>query len=151
MYPSIWNQLMRDSIATGNVWSDETSNSIWCQSRIWGGLHPLGEVINGDQDELMTTGRFQWNLPDDVNTPYRKWSWWSQCMQLGRRHVNEISMYLTLGTSLDKLAAIRLQDQPEVASPHNLTGQYMSFHMWSANSRMNLSHRSIDRGSVQAQ
>ena len=55
MYALIWDQLMKDSIATDNVWYDETSNLGWCQSRIWGGLHPLGEVIDGDQDELVTT------------------------------------------------------------------------------------------------
>ena len=63
---------MRDSIATDNVWYDETSNPNWCQSRIWGDLHPLGEVINGNQDELMTTGRLRWNLPNDVYTLYWK-------------------------------------------------------------------------------
>ena len=60
-------------------------------------------------------------------------------------------MYLTLGTSLNKLAAIRLHVQLEVTGPHDLTGQHMSSHMWSADSRMNLSHRSIGRGAVQTQ
>ena len=129
---------MRDSIAT--KWSDETSNFNRCQSRIWGGLHPLGKVINTDKDKLMTTGRFRWNLPDNVDAPHRKWPWWSQCMQLWGWHVNEISVYLTLGTSLNELAAIRLHSQPEIASSHDLTGQHMSLHVWSTDSRMNLSH-----------
>ena len=60
-------------------------------------------------------------------------------------------MYLTLGTSLNKLAAIRLHGQPEVTGPHDLTGQHMSSHMWSVDSRMNLSHHSIGEGTVQAQ
>ena len=34
------------------------------------GSTPLGEVIDGNQDELMTIGRFHRNLLDDVNTPY---------------------------------------------------------------------------------
>ena len=108
-------------VATNNVWSDETSNSRRCQSRIRSGLHPLGEVVDGDQDELMTTGRFRRNLPDDVDTPYWKRPRWSQCVQLWRWHVNEVPMYLTLETSLNKLATIRLHSQPEILGSHDLT------------------------------
>ena len=57
-------------------------------------------------------------------------------------------MYLTLWTSLNKLATIHLHGQPEIISPHDLTGQHIPSHMWSADSRMNLSHYSIGRGAV---
>ena len=60
-------------------------------------------------------------------------------------------MYLTLGTSLNKLAAVYLHGQLEVTSPHDLTGQHMSSHMWSTDSRMNLSHDSIGGGAIQTQ
>ena len=43
--------------------------------------------------------------------------------------MNEVPMYLTLWTSLNKLATIRLHGQPEIASPHDLTGQHMPSHM----------------------
>ena len=65
--------------------------------------------------------------------------------------MDEVSMYPTLWTSLNKLATISLHGQLEIANPHDLTGQHMSSHMWSADSRMNLSHNLIGRGAVQAQ
>ena len=62
--------------------------------------------------------------------------------------MNEVLMYQTLGTSLNEVATICLHGQPEIVNPHDLMGQHMSSHMWSADSRMNLSHHSIDRGAV---
>ena len=65
--------------------------------------------------------------------------------------MNEIPMYLTLETSLNKLVAVYLHGQPEVTSPHDITGQHMSSHMWFADSRMNFSHDSIGGGAIQTQ
>ena len=62
--------------------------------------------------------------------------------------MNEVSVYLTLWTSLNKLATIRLHGQLEIVSPHDLIVQHIPSHMWSADSRMNLSLYSIGRGAV---
>ena len=69
-------------------------------------------------------------------------------MQLEGWHVNEVPVYLTLRTALNKLVTIRLHGQPEIVDPYDLASQQMSFHMWSVDSRMNLSYHSISGGTV---
>src|SRR3954471_10224843 len=66
----ISNDLLRNPITTDYVVLDKTSNYLLGDIRIRCGFNPLGEVINGNQNEAMSVRSSRLNLSNHVNAPY---------------------------------------------------------------------------------
>ena len=62
----------RDAIPTDKVILNKPGNNILGHGGKQGFFNPLREVINGDDDEVMSIGRGRSNLSNHVNTPHRK-------------------------------------------------------------------------------
>ena len=81
---------------------------------LWSRFHPLGEVINGNQNESVSIRSGWLYQPKDIHAPSYKWSRWTHSIELVRWHSDQISVHLTFMTFLHKLATIILHGHPEI-------------------------------------
>ena len=101
-----------------------------------GCLHPLGEIINGNQNESVSirSGWIYWT--DDIHSPSYRWPRWTHSIKFVRWHSDQITVPLTFVAFLHKLATIILHSHPEVTGSKDLSCQSEPIHMCATNSCM---------------
>ena len=82
--------------------------------------HPFGEVVSCHQDKTMSIRRLRFNHSNHVNTPYRERPWGRNNIEESWRHMNLVSINLTLMALLRKFVIIRFQCHPIVTCPKHL-------------------------------
>ena len=71
-------------------------------------FHPLGELVNGNQNKSVSI-RSDWLYwTYDIHAPRYKSPRWTHCIESVRHHWDQITMHLTFMTFLHKLVAIML-------------------------------------------
>ena len=111
---TVRNDLVRHPVPTDDVVLDEPCNILCSQLYIGHGLHPLGEVLNGDEDITVTGGRIRDYFSDDVDPLYGERPWQGQAIEFGRWSVQKIGIDLTLVTSSDHLTTIEVHSGPVI-------------------------------------
>src|SRR3954464_4406341 len=125
----ISNDLLRNPITTYYVVLDKASNHLFGNIRIRCGFNPLGEVIDGNQNETMSIGSSRFNLSNHINAPHCKRPRRSQDIQRHRRRVHFISIDLALVTNSDMVMTISFHSGPIVTSPQDLLSHCMPTRM----------------------
>src|SRR3954471_5205994 len=123
------NDLLRNPITTDYVVLDKASNHLFGNIRIRCGFNPLGEVINGNQNEAMSIRSSRLNLSNHVNAPHCKRPRRSQDIQRHRRHVHFIGIDLALVTNSDMVMTISFHSGPIITSPQDLLSHCMPTRM----------------------
>src|SRR4051812_17381913 len=113
----ISNDLLGNPITTDYIVLDKTSNHLLGNIRIRCDFNPLGEVIDGDQNETMSIGSGRLNLSNHINAPHCKRPWGSKYIQRHGRNVHLISIDLALVTNSDMVMTISFHSGPIVTSP----------------------------------
>ena len=62
-----------DTIPANKVLLDEAGNNILCDGCEGSCFDPLGEVVNGHQDEAVSIGCCRIDLSNHVDSPHREW------------------------------------------------------------------------------
>src|SRR3954469_21839499 len=125
----ISNDLLRNPITTDYVVLDKASNHLFGNIRIRCSFNPLGEVIDGDQNETMSIGSGRLNLSNHINAPHCERPRRSQDIQRHRRHVHFISIDLALVTNSDMVMTISFHNGPIITSPQDLLSHFMATRM----------------------
>src|SRR3954471_20474886 len=125
----ISNDLLRNPIMTDYVVLDKTSDHLLGDIRVRCGFNPLGEVIDGNQNEAMSIRSSRLNLSNHINAPHCKRPRRSQNIQRHRRHVHLISIDLALVTNSDMVMTISFHSGPIVTSPQDLLSHCMPTRM----------------------
>src|SRR4051812_40538438 len=125
----ISNDLLRNPITTDYVVLNKASNHLLGDIRIRCGFNPLGEVIDGNQNETMSIRSSRLNLSNHINAPHCKRPRRSQDIQRHRRHVHFVSINLALVTNSDMVMTISFHSGPIVSSPQDLLSHCMPTRM----------------------
>src|SRR3954462_7445134 len=125
----ISNNLLRNPIATDYVVFDKASNHLFGDIRIRCGFNPLGEVIDGNQNEAMSIRNSRDNLSNHINAPHCKRPRRVQNIQRHRRHVHFVSIDLALVTNSDMVMTISFHSGPKITSPQDLLSHCMPTRM----------------------
>src|SRR3954468_9069351 len=123
------NDLLRNPITTDYVVLDKTSDHLLGDIRVRCGFNPLGEVIDGNQNEAMSIRSSRLNLSNHINAPHCKRPRRSQNIQRHRRHVHFVSINLALVTNSDMVMTISFHSGPIVTSPQDLLSHRMPTRM----------------------
>src|SRR3954468_23725988 len=123
------NDLLRNPKTTDYVVLDKASNHLLGDIRIGCGFNPLGEVINGNQNEAMSIRSSKLNLSNHINAPHCKRPRRSQDIQRHRRHVHFISIDLALVTNSDMVMTISFHSGPIITSPQDFLSHHMPTRM----------------------
>src|SRR3954468_16579581 len=123
------NDLLRNPITAYYVVFDKASNHLLGDIRIRCGFNPLGEVIDGNQNEAMSIRSSRLNLSNHINAPHCKRPRRSQNIQRHRRHVHFVSIDLALVTNSDMVMTISFHSGPIVTSPQDLLSHCMPTRM----------------------
>src|SRR3954469_12470234 len=125
----ISNDLLRNPITTYYVVLNKASNHLLGDIRIRCGFNPLGEVIDGNQNETMSIGSSRLNLSNHINAPHCERPRRSQNIQRHRRNVHFVSINLALVTNSDMVMTISFHSGPIVTSPQDLLSHCMPTRM----------------------
>ena len=69
----IRNDSVRNTVPANEVLLDEASNHILCNGGEGSCFDPLGQVINGHQDETVSIGYSRLDLSNHVDSPHCEW------------------------------------------------------------------------------
>lgn len=119
LFAIVRNDDLRNTKTANNIPPDEAENvtSSNCGQRL--GLHPFGEIIDGDYQELDPSRCFR-EGPQNVDAPLNKGPGTLDGNQIGLRLASDGGESLALATLLDKLVYIISQRGPVITPPHNL-------------------------------
>ena len=91
-------------------------------------LHPLREVVDGDEQKLhLPLTLWQWS--HDVDPPLCKWPGWGDSCHFFPWDLLDIPIPLAAITFPDKLCCILLHYRPEIACPHDISYEGLCSHV----------------------
>jgi len=110
-------QSCRQTVTTYQILFNKSLDYFLCYMGIRVGFYPLGEVVDGHQNESMPIARFGVDWPYNIQTPHIKRPRRDHIEQRCRRRIYLVAIYLTLIAFSHIVYIISLHGQPEVSSP----------------------------------
>lgn len=104
-------------------------------------FHLLGEVINCNQNQLMSVQCWRVDFLDDVDSPSRKWPWGTQSLQVHHWPLSKVRMVLSHLTLTNKLVIVCHHRTPVITHSLELLSNHSSIHVRTTFSSMYLFHQ----------